>query len=334
MATAMICKDNHLDRDVLIKALHKSVDQKRITDEVSALASIRSKHVVEIYDVIRDIDGNVTAIVEELVSGDDLNSKIPFIDLTEFIRALYAISCGLADVHSIGRIHRDIKPNNMKFDGEGCLRIFDFGLSRTEDDSSTIGTVGTIGYLAPELCVGQHDKVSFTGAVDVFAFGVTALKMIRGKVPSGLKNIPPVLPCPDADFHKQPLSLPTPIADVLDECLSELAKKRPSMAEVRDLLASYLVQWRHKATIVVDQKIYTLDTNNKAVKLSGSGGSAIVEYDGVAFIITSVTGIASISNIKCSLPHRLPGSCVLILSDGQGARSFIPIDISYPEIVL
>jgi eukaryotic-like serine/threonine-protein kinase len=334
MSTAMVCRDEHLDRDVLIKALRKDVDQKRITDEIAALASVRSKHVVEIYDVIRDKDGRVAAIVEELLSGEDLNSIIPVSDLGTFLKHLYAIACGLADVHAVGRVHRDVKPNNMKFDAEGCLRIYDFGLSRSEDDASTTGTIGTPGYLAPELCVGKQEKAAFTPAIDVFAFGSTAVKLLRGKIPTGLRNVPPTLPCADADFHNQALSLPTAVADVLNACLSVSPKKRPSMADVRDVIGSYLVQWRHKATIVVDEKIYVLDVDNKVVKLSGSDSSAILEYDGTEFIITAVSGIASISNVQCTPPHRLPGSCVLILANGTGSRSFIPIDISYPEVVL
>ena len=98
MATAFVCHDQHLDRDVLVKALAKGIDQKRLTDEIAALSSIRSKHVVEIYDVIRDTDGSAVGLVEELITGDDLNAKIPVTDAETFLRYSYAISSGLADI--------------------------------------------------------------------------------------------------------------------------------------------------------------------------------------------------------------------------------------------
>ncbi|WP_026784382.1 protein kinase domain-containing protein [Pleomorphomonas koreensis] len=77
MSTAFRCTDKHLERDVLVKVLQSGVDQKRILDEVRALSAIRSKHVVQIYDVIKDTSGAVIAIVEEFIPGQDLNEVIP-----------------------------------------------------------------------------------------------------------------------------------------------------------------------------------------------------------------------------------------------------------------
>jgi eukaryotic-like serine/threonine-protein kinase len=333
MSTTIVCHDSHLDRDVLVKALEKGVDQKRITDELNALSSIRSKHVVEIYDAIRDEHGNVIAIVEELITGDDLNSKFPVTDAHLFLKYLYAIACGLSDIHAIKRVHRDIKPGNMKFDDENVLRIFDFGLSRTESDASTIGTWGTPGYLAPELCVAPDEKVNFTPAVDTFAFGATAVKMIKGKLSARLKKVPPDVPCPDADFSKLGLTLPGPVADVLNACLAKDPKDRPEMAEVRDTIGSYLVQGKHKATIVTGGLVYILDAKNRTVKLTGPGSAVTIQYDDTDFVITGVTGSVSVNRVPATIPHRLPGSCVLIFSSPSG-RSFASVDISYPEVVV
>lgn len=334
MATTFVCHDNHLDRDVLIKALAKGIDQKRLIDEIAALSSIRSKHVVEIYDVIRNEAGNAVGLVEELITGEDLNAKLPVKDPKTFLRYSYAIASGLADIHAVGRVHRDIKPNNMKFDAEGTLRIFDFGLSRSESDSSTTGTVGTIGYLAPELCVDPKQKAEFTPAVDTYAFGATCLKMIAGKLPSDLREVPPKLPSAQADFSKQALALPQAVGNVLNACLDKVAKDRPAMTQVRDTIGSYLVHGRHKATIVANENVYLLDDKHRRVKLSGSGSSVTIEYDGLDFFVTEAVGSVSINRLACSVPHRLPGSCVLIFEGAVGPRSFASIDISYPEVVL
>jgi eukaryotic-like serine/threonine-protein kinase len=45
----------------------------------------------------------------------------------ELLRLIYPIAEGIADVHAHKRVHRDIKRQNMKYDAEGCLKIFDFG---------------------------------------------------------------------------------------------------------------------------------------------------------------------------------------------------------------
>ena len=73
MSNAALCMDPHLDRRVVVKSIKAGVDPRRILDELSALQAIRSKHVVEIYDVIRDDRGTVTGIVEEYLPRKDLN---------------------------------------------------------------------------------------------------------------------------------------------------------------------------------------------------------------------------------------------------------------------
>lgn len=338
MSTAFKCKDKHLDRHVLVKVLQKGVDQKRILDEVKALSAIRSKHVVQIFDVLKDGSGSVTALVEEFLPGQDLNEIVPIKDVGTFLRHVYAIACGLADIHAVGVVHRDIKPNNMKIDAEGCLRIFDFGLSRTDGvNCETIGTIGTLGYIAPELCAPAHQKVNFTAAVDVFAFGATALKLVRGKLPNELRTIPPNLPSTDADFTKQTLALPPAIAVILNQCLSKKPANRPSMGTVRDILGRHLLHGRHKATMIVGEKIHYLEKIGQSVKLSaGSLGSVDVSYDGYDFIATNIVGDVYINNMDIAPPQNLPGACVITLGAPSLGfkRRYITFDVTHPEVVL
>lgn len=338
MSTAFKCKDKHLDRDVLVKVLQKGVDQKRILDEVRALSAMRSKHVVQIYEVLKDSFGSISALIEEFLPGLDLDQIPPITAPSEFLRHVYAIACGLADIHAVGIVHRDIKPNNMKIDAENCLRIFDFGLSREDGvNCETIGTIGTPGYIAPELFVPAHEKVYFNSAVDVFAFGVTALKLVRGSLPKELRALPPVLPCTDADFRKQEMELPLAIATILNSCLSKNPGHRPSMPEVRDVLGRYLLHGRHKATMIAGTNLYFLEKIGQAVTLSaGTLGSSKVRYDGYDFILTDVVGDIYINNINVVPPLKLPGACVITLgapSLGK-RRQYITFDVSHPEIAL
>ncbi|WP_084798551.1 protein kinase domain-containing protein [Pleomorphomonas koreensis] len=254
------------------------------------------------------------------------------------LRHVYAIACGLADIHAVGVVHRDIKPNNMKIDAEGCLRIFDFGLSRMGGvNCETIGTVGTQGYIAPELCAPALQKVNFTSAVDVFAFGATALKLIRGKLPNDLRAIPPSLPCEDADFGMQALTLPSSIAAVLNQCLSEEPAARPSMENVRNILGRHLLHGRHKATMIVGDKIHYLSKIDQSVKLSaGALGSVDVRYDGYDFIATNIVGNVYINNMSIVPPQKLPGACVITLGGPNLGfnRRYITFDVTHPEVVL
>jgi serine/threonine-protein kinase len=134
----------------------------------------------------------VTAIVEEYLPGDDLTAVAPPNDVLEFLMLAYLIAEGIADIHRHNRVHRDIKRQNMKFDAEGCLKIFDFGLARDiAVQPSTMGVLGTRGYMAPELFPEDSgQQVFFTPAVDTFAFAATLLAVILGSPPSGLRGQP------------------------------------------------------------------------------------------------------------------------------------------------
>lgn len=338
MSSALLYRDQHLKRDVIIKLLHAQTDQKRLLDEIRALSSIRSKHVVEVYDVIRNKEHKVRAIVEEFIPGASLASKMGSCDTDETLRIALAISTGIGDIHAAGRIHRDIKPQNMKFDAEDCLKIFDFGLSREEDvDAATTGLVGTLGYLAPELCVAEGAEVEFTQAVDVFAFASTILALIRGSLPKGLVLVPPVLPCAAADFSHQKVALPKKVADLLNECHLANPKKRPAMLTVRDAIAAHILHNQHRASLVVSGVIHVLSGANPTVNVKGGTlGSFQLSYDGGNFFVKNVTGAVFINNAAVTPPFVLPGSCCITLgSPAMGSsRQYVPVDVSHPEVML
>lgn len=337
MSHAQVCKDNHLDRLVLVKELQDGVESRRLRDEVVALAAIRSKHVVQLYDVIKDENGGIVGLVEEYIPGADLNSIIPVSDPVEILRIGYAIACGLADIHQAGRIHRDIKPGNMKFDAEGCLKIFDFGLARTDQqDSLTRGAVGTDGYMAPEICVGDEDDVWFSQAIDTYAFAATMLKVVRGAIPGPMRAVTPRVTA-EADFSQQPVTIASDVATVLNSCLSADAHLRPSMAVVRDLLGAHLLKDTHRATFVVNNSVYQLGAQRTTVKISqGRLGTVSLGYDGLRFQITATSGEVFVNNVQITAPHTLPGSCVVTVGGQEWgvSRAHIPIDVSHPEVVL
>lgn len=73
---------------------------------------------------------------------------------------------GMTYLHQLGIIHRDLKSGNLLVDMNWRLAVGDFGLSIM--DSKETGSVGTIGYIAPELIRGFEA----TPAVDVFSYGI------------------------------------------------------------------------------------------------------------------------------------------------------------------
>ena len=124
LGEVVFCTDQNLDRNVVIKYGNQ---HHRLLDELAALQRIRSKHVVEIFDVVYDRGDTRMGIVEEFIDGEELSSKLGNIKSgDEFVHLIYQLSSGLADIHAVGIVHRDIKPSNVLVDTDRILKIIDF----------------------------------------------------------------------------------------------------------------------------------------------------------------------------------------------------------------
>lgn len=335
MGSVIVCQDTILERPVAIKFIGSSAHKRRMDDEVAALLKLRSKHVVQVYDVLRAGSDEI-GIVQEFIDGEDLfeSHKVP--DVTaDYYKQLWQIASGIADIHELGVIHRDIKPNNMKTDPEGVIKIFDFGLAR--DDGPTAKTkcfVGTRGFAAPEL---YERPFCFTKAVDTYAFGATALYLATGGLPDEMLEQPPRISTAGY-FGFIPLKMADEITDLLDACLAFNPATRPPMREVCDALARHILFDRHRALVVYQGKASVLSADNRAVSLSyGDIGRISIRYDGLAFVVASVFGEVQINNCSVVTGAVLPGACVVALGGAHrrgNERRFITFDISHPEIVL
>jgi len=63
-------------------------------------------------------------LVEEFVPGPSVvNYPTTSDPIYDYIKILYQIASGISDIHRCNRIHRDIKPNNIKLDGENIVKI-------------------------------------------------------------------------------------------------------------------------------------------------------------------------------------------------------------------
>src|SRR5262249_9728479 len=85
----------------------------------------------------------------------------------------------LEHAHSLGIVHRDIKPGNLMLDGQGKLWVTDFGLARTMADSGltlTGDVVGTLRYMSPEQALAKHGLVDHR--TDIYALGATLYEVL------------------------------------------------------------------------------------------------------------------------------------------------------------
>ncbi len=183
-------QDTYLGRTVLFKSMQDANNNDQLLNEIQGLCRARSRHVVEIYDVIKSKNGDVQGIIIEYLSGvdyADFHTKAKS-DAHLYVKLLYQVGCALRDLHAAGIIHRDLKLENMKSSDSGVLKLFDFGISVYGVDYRTKMNRGTVVYAAPELYI-PHAVI--TTAMDIYALGVCAWALASGIYPRELLERPP-----------------------------------------------------------------------------------------------------------------------------------------------
>lgn len=326
--------DTYLDRTVLFKAMHDADNNAQLANEVRALSRARSRHVVEIYDVITDPVGAVQGIIIELLEGRDYLHfwQEAAGDINGYLRALYQIALALADLHEAGIVHRDIKLENLKDSSSGILKLFDFGISTTGPDYRTITNRGTMVYAAPELYVAG---ASINPPMDIYALGVCAWALAAPAFPPALLEMPPQKTRAAPSISTALPGLPSDVAALIDTCLAPEASHRPTADTACNLLGSHLVRWQHRGIFVQgEEKVYELSDAQRNVRIKiGNLGTLKVSYDGLVFRIDEVEADVFVNNAPACVGASLPESCVLTFGSGRG-RQWVTFSSSHPEVML
>jgi serine/threonine protein kinase len=332
-----VCRDKYLDRDVAIKVMRNISDSDLLQKELASLREIRSQNIAEIYDLVVARRSGMVGLVQEFVPGETLSERIRSgIAAGDLLKILYQIACGIADTHDHKKLHRDIKPDNMKFDAENVLKILDFGLvTDAQSDAATVNARGTRHFLAPELF--GTPPFPLTPAVDVYAFGVTAwLIANNGRLSAELGQNPPLLGGAADSFATAAVSMPSAVVRILDRSLSRNSRDRPSMKLIRDVLKRQLLFGKHRATLWHRDKKYVLSEPGDVFVMNDPGVTFKVQYDGLRFMVLEAAGNVFINNVAASPGKSLPQSCVITVGSlgPSSGRAFIPFDVSHPEVVV
>jgi len=124
--------------------------------------------------------------VMPLYQGELLETRIarrPAIGLEEGRNIAIKLARGVAALHRVGVVHRDIKPDNVILQSEGSLKLIDFGVVRVPglEESQPEEIPGTPAYMAPEMFDGEPGNE----ATDIYALGVTIFRALAGEFPYG-----------------------------------------------------------------------------------------------------------------------------------------------------
>jgi Protein kinase domain len=147
--------------------------------EVRMARQISHPNVCRVYDIGES--GDMLFLSMEFVDGEDLASllrRIGRLPDDKAVEVAQQLCAGLAAAHRSGVLHRDLKPSNVMIDGKGRARITDFGLAVALSEANQEDrVVGTPGYFAPELLLGQAPSVQS----DIYALGLVLYELFTGK---------------------------------------------------------------------------------------------------------------------------------------------------------
>jgi|tagenome__1003787_1003787.scaffolds.fasta_scaffold20955447_2 hypothetical protein len=204
--------------------------RQRLAREVSSLERIRSRWIAEIVDA--DPWAPTPYVATRYVPGLSLHDHVPQEgpisgkDLHWFARCLAE---GVASVHAVGVLHRDVKPSNVLLEGRTPILI-DFGLARVADDPKLTHTgwlLGTPGYLAPEILYGEDA----TTASDVHSWAATVAFAGTGHPPFGRGPSMAVMDRVRRGEHEL-AGLPDDLGALLAAALRPDPAQRPGLPEI------------------------------------------------------------------------------------------------------
>ena len=188
MANVYLADDQELGRRVAIKILddrHARDDQfvERFRREAQNAAGLSHPNIVSVYD--RGEAEGTYYIAMEYVEGRTLKELIvargpsPLGIAIDYTRQILS---ALRFAHRNGIVHRDIKPHNVIVDGEGRVKVMDFGIARAGAASQMTeagSIIGTAQYLSPEQARGAPvDQTS-----DLYSTGIVLYELLTGTVP-------------------------------------------------------------------------------------------------------------------------------------------------------
>lgn len=244
MGEVFRARDTRLEREVALKVLRTGLladdaARRRFRKEALALAKVKHAHIAWILDVVSE--GEVDALVMELVEGESLSDRLARGPLpeSEVLRLGIQLSDGLAAAHAQGVVHCDLKPANLRLTPDGELKILDFGLAKLRqpqaaeglsaaptESATALGVVGTLPYMAPE----QLRAEPLDARTDVWAAGAALCELATGRRPFE-ESVPARLT--DAILHSEPVALSAPASGlspglrrILRKCLEKVPEER------------------------------------------------------------------------------------------------------------
>ena len=235
-ATVYLAEDTLLKRNVAVKVMNQLVSSHSeyidtLMTEAQLVAGLSHPNIATVYDFT--VEGEYACIVMEYFpnSLDKELAREGSMAVNKAVDIITKICEALSYAHSMGFVHRDIKPHNVLLAADGSPKVTDFGIARASDLSSVTSSKGTPLYMSPEQCKGTSIDIRS----DIYAVGITFYELLTGKTP--FKGSIPQLYRMHIEEEvpgiPESFSVPSNIEDVIRKCMEKDPKDRyQNMVEV------------------------------------------------------------------------------------------------------
>jgi len=254
MGVVTKCLHMQLGELVAIKMLRKDVlDDRdaveRFMREAQAAARLRSEYVARVIDVGR-FEDNVPYMIMEFLDGHDLGELIDergCLPVPWTAEMMMQTAEALAEAHSLGIVHRDVKPTNLfvtwRPDGSALVKVLDFGIARAPIGTDlkltqTQSLLGTPAYMSPEQMRSAH---MVDARSDIWSLGTVMYELIEGRRPFEAESFSEMCVKVAVDAPSPMVNAPPALQAVIMRCLAKAPEQRfANMAELGHALRPFM----------------------------------------------------------------------------------------------
>lgn len=229
MADVWLAEDNHLQRQVALKVLHRRYLQDRefvarFQREAEHAAGLQHPNIVSVFD--RGQSDDVNYIAMQYVQGPTLKELIDRgLAPDQAVALVRQVLEGARFAHRNGIVHRDLKPQNVIVDEEGKAVVTDFGIARAgvSEITQTGSVMGTPHYLSPE----QAQGFEVTPVSDLYSIGVILYEALTRRVPFEGESAVAVAMKQVSQVPQRPSSINPQVSPALDAVVMRALEKDP-----------------------------------------------------------------------------------------------------------